>query len=206
MHILFQGDSITDAKRSREDLSNMGTGYAHLVKAYLNNREPGKYTFTNRGVGGNRVVDMYARIKADLINLRPDFLSILIGVNDVWHELSDNPNGVDADKFYTVYCRLIEEVLAALPRVKIMILEPFVLPGTATTPYWDSFSTEVPKRAARAKKVAERYGLTFIPLQEKFEALVHTAPADYWLVDGVHPTPMGHTFLKEEWLRAYRTL
>lgn len=50
----------------------MGTSYAHLVKAYLNNREPGKYTFTNRGVGGNRVVDMYARIKADLINLRPD--------------------------------------------------------------------------------------------------------------------------------------
>ena len=206
MRILFQGDSITDCGRARDNDAILGRGYPLLVQSELGFLEPNRHEFINRGISGNRIVDLYARIKCDLINLKPDVLSILIGVNDVWHELGDNPNGVDADKFYTVYCMLIKEVLSALPSVKIMILEPFVLPGTATTPYWDSFSAEVPKRAAMAKKVAERYGLTFIPLQEGFDKLAQTTAPDYWLVDGVHPTPMGHQFIKQAWLAAYQTL
>ena len=206
MRILFQGDSITDADRSRNDDSRLGTGYPRLVEAALGYEEPGKYEFINRGISGNRIVDLYARIKADILNLKPDVMSILIGVNDVWHELGDNPNGVDADKFYKIYAMLIEEVKAALPDIRIMILEPFVLKAGATEGRWEEFSTEVPKRAAMAKKIAEDFGLPFIPLQAGFDALSEKAPCSYWLGDGVHPTAKGHEYIKTQWLKAFKEL
>ena len=78
--ILFQGDSITDCKRIREDNISMGVGYANMVKAELGYEYPEKYEFINRGIGGNRIVDVYARIKSDIINLQPDYMSLLIGV------------------------------------------------------------------------------------------------------------------------------
>ena len=122
MRILFQGDSITDAGRSRTDEVNVGVGYPLLVKAMLGFENPGKYEFFNRGISGNRIVDLYARIKQDLINHNPDYLSILIGVNDVWHELNEQ-NGVAAPKFEKIYSMLIEEIKEALPNIKIFILE-----------------------------------------------------------------------------------
>lgn len=206
MRILFQGDSITDAGRSRTENADLGRGYPMLVQAALGLEEPGKNEFLNRGISGNRIVDVYARIKNDIINLKPDVMSLLIGVNDVWHELSENPNGVDADKFFKIYSMLIEEIKEALPNIKIMIMEPFVLEACSTTENWEYFRTEVPKRAEMAKKIAEKYSLTYIPLQCGFDKLTQEAPNSYWLGDGVHPTPMGHEFIKSQWLKAYKAL
>ena len=206
MRILFQGDSITDAGRARDNDGSLGTGYPLLVKAALGYAEPGKYGFLNRGISGNRIVDVYARIKKDIINLKPDVMSILVGVNDVWHEYTDSPNGVDADKFYKIYDMLIEEVKEALPDIKIMIMEPFVLPATATEEKWELFHGETLKRAEKAKAIAEKHGLTFIPLQEGFDKLCEKAEPSYWLRDGVHPTPMGHEYIKGEWLKAFKAL
>ena len=206
MKILFQGDSITDAGRSRENFNYLGVGYPHLIKAALNFEEPEKYEFQNRGISGNRIVDLYARIKVDIINLKPDVMSILIGVNDVWHEVGESPNGVDADKYFKIYDMLIEEVKAALPDIKIMILEPFALKSVATESKWSYFETEVAKRAEKAKQLSEKHKLTFIPLQEKFNKLCEKAPANYWLGDGVHPTEAGHEFIKNEWIKAFKTL
>ena len=205
MRILFQGDSITDASRARDNDDNVGVGYPLLVKASLGFEEPGKYEFFNKGISGNRVTDVYARIKNDIINLKPDVMSILIGVNDVWHEFLPSPNGVDADKYYKIYDMLIEEVEAALPDIKIMILEPFVLKGTATADK-EAFFTEVPKRAEMAKKIAEKYSLPYIPLQAGFDELTKKAEESYWLRDGVHPTAMGHEYIKNEWLKAFKKL
>ena len=103
MKLLFQGDSITDADRSYENDENLGRGYPHLVKASLGMNNPSDHEFINRGISGNRIVDLYARIKKDILNVKPDLMSILIGVNDVWHDLTDNPNGVDDDKFFEIY-------------------------------------------------------------------------------------------------------
>ena len=86
--ILFQGDSITDVGRSRENDADRGHGYATLTAARLMLDHPGEFSIINRGISGNRIVDLYSRIKIDFINLKPDYLSILIGVNDVWHEVS----------------------------------------------------------------------------------------------------------------------
>ena len=159
MKILFQGDSITDAGRVRDNDINVGTGYPLFIKAALNLEAPGKYEFVNRGISGNRIVDVYARIKKDIINVKPDVMSILIGINDVWHEYTDSPNGVDADKFYKIYDMLISEVKEALPDIKIMIMEPFVIPARATEENWELFHTETLNRAEMAKKIAEKYNL-----------------------------------------------
>ena len=207
--ILFQGDSITDCSRNRESFVSHGTGYAFLVRGQLYAENPGTYETINRGISGNRIVDVYARIKKDIINLKPDYMSILIGVNDVSHEIGSQ-NGVDAEKFEMIYDMLISEVKEALPDIKIMIMEPFVLPGSATVSTdenparWDSFSSEVPMRAAAAKRIAEKHGLKFIPLQNIFDkAYSSLAENDYWLSDGVHPTAAGHTLIKNAWLKAF---
>ena len=109
---LFQGDSITDADRRRDDINNFGYGYPNIVAAKYLSEFPNEFTFINKGISGNRIVDLYARIKIDLINLKPDYLSILIGINDVWHELSSE-NGVDNEKFKKILSMLIEEVKEA---------------------------------------------------------------------------------------------
>ena len=203
--ILFQGDSITDAGRNRENSLNRGIGYATMVSGKLGAEHPGKYEFLNRGIGGNRVVDLYARLKADFINLKPDFISILIGVNDVWHEIS-RQNGVEAKKFEKVYGMLIEELQEALPQVKIMILEPFVLEGSATLADLSRFQKEVGLRQEGSKAVADKYRLPFVPLQEKMNQACFLASAEYWLYDGVHPTAAGHYLIAEQWLKTFQTM
>lgn len=209
--ILFQGDSITDCGRVRADDRHVGTGYPLLVKAHSGFENPGEYEFYNRGISGNRIVDLYARIKADIINLAPNYISILIGVNDVWHEFGGR-NGVDADKFEKIYCMLIEEIKEALPNVKIIIMEPFCLKGIATENTdeepnkWDMFNAEVRKRAEKAKKVAEKYGLTYVELQNLLDHAAETTEGSYWLRDGVHPTEMGHELLRREWMKAFEKM
>lgn len=210
--ILFQGDSITDCGRKREDLASTGVGYMHMVKGQLGCEYPGAYEFINKGISGNRIVDVYARIKADIINLKPDYMSILIGVNDVWHELGGKNNGVSAEKFEKIYDMMISEIMEELPDIKIMIMEPFVLEGTATTATdeeperWNYFKTEVPLRAEAAKRIAKKYNLPYVALQETFDEACKQAPASYWLRDGVHPTAMGHWLIKDRWIQAFKQM
>ena len=211
--ILFQGDSITDCRRDRNDEAcYLGNGYPNMVTADISSKYPYSYKFYNRGIGGNRSVDLYARIKCDIINLKPDYMSILIGINDCWHEYSQK-NGVDAEKFEMVYGLIIEEVQKALPNIKIMILEPFVLPGFSTEnteeypDRWNFFKNECTKRRWAAKKIADKYNLTYVPLQDVFNKANADAPANgYWLRDGVHPTPAGHELIKREWLKAFEQM
>ena len=209
--ILFQGDSITDAGRHKDDTFSLGAGYPNLVTAQLSADHPYTYQFYNRGISGNRVVDLYARIKMDMINLKPDYMSILIGINDVWHEIFDH-NGVATEKFEMVYGLMIEELLAALPNLKLMLLEPFVLPGAATRSdeanpgRWEYFRAETDLRRAAVKRLADKYNLVFVPLQEMFDSVNTNAPDGYWLSDGMHPSPAGHEMIKRAWLDAFQKL
>ncbi len=205
MRILFQGDSITDAGRLRDSDRVTGWGYALLTTAALTYERPGEYECFNRGISGNRIVDLYARMKVDIVNLRPDVMSILIGVNDVWHELA-RQNGVSAEKFYKVYRLLLEEVKAELPDVKLILLEPFALHGNTTDEFYDELRAELSLRADAVRRLAEEFGAVFVPLQEGFDELSQSTSPDVWLMDGVHPTPAGHEYIKSRWLAAFRTL
>ncbi len=203
--ILFQGDSITDCGRSRENDAQKGGGYANFVSAVLNVEYPGEYEVINRAISGNRIVDLYARIKADFINLKPDVLSIHIGINDVWHEV-EMQNGVDAEKFEKIYDMLLSEIKAALPEIKIILLGAFVTKGRATEAAWDVFRPETKKRAEIAKRLAEKHGCVFVDLQSEFDKAVERHPEPYWTNEGVHPTEAGHEIIKRAWLCAFETI
>ena len=207
--ILFQGDSITDCGRSREVLTDVGNGYPYLVRAHYGLERPGQFEIMNRGVSGNRSVDVYARIKADIINLKPDYLSILMGVNDVWHELAIG-NGVATPKFEKIYTMLIEEVLEELPDVKLMILEPYALPGAATEGTLEDgrdkytvFRKETEEKAAACRRVAEKFGIPFVPLQAKLDEMQVSYGTESVSGDGVHPNVTGHLLIARAWMEAF---
>lgn len=204
---LFQGDSITDAGRDDENLINsgLGNGYAFFLASEFQNSNSGNINFLNRGKSGDRITDVYARIKEDIINLNPDYMSILIGVNDVSHELTMKC-GVTPKKFRFIYRLLIDEIKEALPDIQIIILEPFVLKGTATEKLWNEFNTEVRKLAEISKEIAEEYSFEFVPLQEKFDERSAVDGASFWSVDGIHPTLEGHHLIKECLLKAFNKI
>ena len=207
--ILFQGDSITDCGRSREVLTDVGNGYPYLVRAHYGLGKPGQFEIVNRGISGNRSVDVYARIKADIINLKPDYLSILMGVNDVWHELAIG-NGVATAKFEKIYTMLIEEVLEALPDVKLMILEPYALPGAATegtledgSDKYTVFRRDTEEKAAACRRVAEKFNIPFVPLQAKLDEMQKAYGTESVSGDGVHPNVTGHLLIARAWMEAF---
>lgn len=201
--ILFQGDSITDTGRNREQTqanvgSALGTGYCHLIAAHLLAAQPKDgLQLWNRGISGNRVVDLYARWRVDAINLQPDLISILIGVNDTWHTFMYN-NGVEVERFATVYRMLLEYTRQQLPQVQLVLCEPFVLPCGVVAEEW---VTEMDQRRAVVRELATAFDAVFVPFQGVLRDALRQAPAEYWAADGVHPTPAGHRLLADCWLQ-----
>ncbi len=201
--VLFMGDSITDAGRSYDGDYHMGYGYATLVAAALGADRPNAFVFQNRGIGGNRSIDLLGRIKKDMLNLKPDYMSILIGINDVWHDYDGLNNGIDAQLFESYYEMLLNQLKQALPDLKIMLMEPFVTHGTAVDWMWETFRKEVENRAEITRRIAEKYNLPFVRLMSVFDNACQAAPAEHWTHDGVHPTAAGHELIKRCWLESF---
>ena len=207
MRILFFGDSITDMSRNREAdfaFNSYGYGYPLFVAGELHFNSPQQYEIINRGIGGHRIVDLYARVKKDVWNLKPDVLSILIGVNDVWHELYGE-NGVDIRRFDKMYRMLIEDTKKELPDLKIIICEPFILKESATEEKYEEF-LQVKEYAKVVKKIAEDYNLPFLPLQDKFDEVTEKYGVKYYLPDGVHPSVAGAKLIANEWLQLFEKI
>jgi len=209
--ILFQGDSITDAGRNFDIPADVGPGYPRLISAFLGVEYPGEYEFINRGVGGNKIPDLYARRKADIFDVKPDYMSILIGVNDVWHGMDFN-EPVTPEEYEEIYSKLIEETLALNPTVKIMLMEPYVLHGRvpdgvpANEARWKEFRGGVEIKAAIVKKIAEKYGLKFVSLQKELDAVAEKVPVGYYADDGVHTSIFGMEIVKRQWLKAFEEI
>ncbi len=209
MKVLFFGDSITDMGRQREDTDpafRMGVGYPNFIAGELGYTDPNAYEFVNRGISGNKTVDLYARIKQDVWNLKPDVLSILIGVNDVWHGI-DWTSGVEIDRYERVYRAIIEETRARFPEMKIILCEPFVLKGKATEGEgrWERF-LEVKEYAKVVKKLTAEYDVYFLPLQVRFDEVAEKHGTANYLYDGVHPAPAGARLIAEEWIKLFREI
>ena len=199
--ILFQGDSVTDCGRARENIFNagLGSGYPTLIAARILADHLGEgYQIYNRGISGNRVVDLYARWKCDAIVLNPDIISILNGVNDTWHEYS-HQNGVEVDRYAQFYRMLIDWSLEKLPGVKLVLCEPFVLNFGAVA---DSWIEEMAQRGKVVRSLAKEYKQTFVPFQSVLDkAVVRGGDPALLLQDGVHPTLTGHQLLADAWLQ-----
>ena len=203
--ILFQGDSITDMSRKRnaEATPNnepaLGTGYAAMAAMGLLVERPGDgLKIYNRGISGNKVYQLADRWQADCLDLKPNLLSILIGVNDLWHTLTGQYQGT-LEIYERDYRALLQRTKQALPEVKLVICEPFVLRCGAVN---DTWFPQFDQYRAAAKRVAESYHATFVPFQTMFdEALKYSAP-EHLAKDGVHPTPLGASLMAYQWLKA----
>lgn len=196
--ILFQGDSITDAGRSREDDYNLGGGYANLVAAWLSARYPERHlTFLNRGISGNRIYDLETRWTEDCIALRPDWVSILIGINDTWRRYDSNTPSPMPD-FEACYRRLLDRVKAETA-AEIILLEPFVL---STPPDRIAWREDLDPRINIVRRVAQDYGALYVPFDGLFAVAATRRPPAFWAGDGVHPTQAGHALMAQAWIRA----
>ena len=181
--ILFQGDSITDGNRGRSADPNhiLGHGYAFIIAAKYGAVFPERnYLFMNRGISGNKVADLQARWQRDTLDLKPDYLSILIGVND--------NSTVPLEKYEQIYDTLLTETEAALPHIRIVLCEPFTLPVGRVKENWESWSSGIKERQKIVVRLAEKHHAALVRFQGMFDAACKRAPAEYWIWDGVHPT------------------
>lgn len=196
--MLFQGDSITDGNRGRTADPNhiLGHGYVFVIASKYGAAYPErKLTFLNRGVSGNTVANLAARWQADTLDLKPDVLSILIGINDL-------DKSVTAEQFGQQYDQLLADTVRALPNVRLVLGEPFgARVGKFDNDQWDARLAELKKRQAIVATLAEKYHAALVHYQRAFDEAMRRAPADYWIWDGVHPTYSGHQIMAEEWIR-----
>lgn len=204
--ILFQGDSITDAGRSRDqdkegkpnNQGGLGSGYAWLAAAaLLTDRPKDGLRIFNRGISGNKVFQLADRWQKDCLDLQPAVLSVLIGVNDIWHRLNGNYDGT-VEIYERDYRALIERTRKALPKVKLVVCEPFVLRCGAVNEKW--FPQFDAYRAA-ARRVAEAHKAAWVPFQSMFDTAVQFAPPEHWAKDGVHPSPAGAALMAHTWVK-----
>lgn len=200
MRILFQGDSITDGNRGRSADPNhiLGHGYAFIIAAKHGAAFPEtKLEFFNRGVSGNTVLDLEKRWQKDTLDLKPDVLSILIGVND-------KGRGVPFEQYEQVYDKLLTDAKAANPQLKLVLCEPFVVDHKATTPQRGSPNADIVKRQEIVARLAQKHGAVLVHFQAALDRATERAPALHWIWDSVHPTYSGHQILADEWERAVR--
>jgi lysophospholipase L1-like esterase len=206
--ILFQGDSITDGGRGRSSDPNhvFGQSYAYLIAARIGSAAPERgLLFFNRGISGNRVSDLAARWRADALDLHPDLLSILVGVNDVTHAL-DGSKPTTPEQFAATYDALLARTVQALPHVQLILGEPFLLPvGKNADHYADRLAT-MRRYQAVVASLGAKYHAPVIAYQRMFDAACLRAPAAYWVWDGVHPTAAGHGLMEQAWLATAATL
>lgn len=200
---LFQGDSITDGNRGRDEDPNhiLGHSYAYIIGAKLGNElAEQKPVFYNRGISGNRISDLYARWNEDAIYLKPDVLSILIGVNDLWRSMKGEPSGC-TDRFERAYRHVLEETREVLPDTRLVLCEPFILNTGAPAEDWPEWHRQILRYQEVVRGLAEQFGAVHVPLQGVLDAAVQRADAKYWLWDGVHPTTAGHDLIARQWLQ-----
>lgn len=200
---LFQGDSITDGNRGRNDDPNhiMGHGYAFSIASRAGATYPREgLIFLNRGISGNTVWDLSKRWQKDTINLKPDVLSILVGINDADRALRE-PEKHTIEDFHNHYRELLISTLATAPDCKLVLCQPFYAPVGRVKENWSAWQKEVESRQKVVHLLSKEFNTIYVPFQEAVNAAILQAPVEYWIWDGIHPTVAGHEILAREWMK-----
>ena len=206
MKIVFTGDSITHAFRIEEELNPLylyGMGFARDVIGELVMEDPTAYEFVNTGICGNRSIDLYERLDRDLWSHNPDVISLLVGVNDV-HSRAEG-KGIDILTYEDTLRKIIVDTQSRLPNAKIIILEPFITKGFLTEGNYEDY-LDVYEYAKVVKRLADEYGLYFIPLQELINENCEKYGAKTVINDGIHPNILGAKLIAREWLKTFKTI
>jgi len=196
MRILFQGDSITDTGRDRDSEGSLGAGYVNKVAEKLRVTYPSRtYECLNKGISGNRVIDLQGRWQEDCLDLMPDVLSILIGVNDVWRKYDSN-DPTHVEDFENIYRDILTQAQTKT-QAKLILLEPFLLHTPADRAAWREDLD--PKRLV-VKKLAEEFKAVYIEFDQIMTEKALEKSPEYWAADGVHPTDAGHDLIADRWI------
>lgn len=194
--VLFQGDSITDCGRDRNFSGSLGNGYPLLIDSLFGMKFPElNVTFLNRGISGNRVVDLNNRWQEDCLDLKPDWVSIYIGINDTWRRY-DSGDPTSTEDYKAGYRKLIERTKEALD-AKLILVEPFVLPHPEDRRAWRE---DLDPKITAVRELSVEYGALLVPLDGLFAAASVQREAAFWAPDGVHPSPAGHGLIAKAWL------
>ena len=195
--VLFQGDSITDCGRGREDDGALGCGYAMIASAWFSAAYPERgVRFLNRGIGGNRVAHLRERWQEDCIALAPDWVSIMIGINDTWHGMGSG-GGTPIEEWAADYHHILTRVREELD-ARLILMEPFLVPHPPDRAEW---RPDLDPRIRVTRELAREFDALLVPLDGEFaQACARRGPAS-WAGDGVHPTPAGHALIARAWLR-----
>lgn len=207
MKIVFFGDSLTDAGRLRgatdagrvaEEYSihprAYGSGFVFLTASQLFYEKPQYYQILNRGISGDRLPQLYARIQLDVWRENPDVLNILVGTNDV--DVESNTNPTELERWGRLYRMMLRETQVKCPNTKIIICEPFYVK--------ESKRERVKDYAKEAKKIAEEFNFPFVALQDKIDKAIEIYGFENVLHDGIHPNIVGSKIMSEEWLCVFK--
>ncbi len=214
--ILFIGDSITDGawgggkgnskERNETDLNHVfGHGFMAICAYKLQGNYPEKeYQFFNRGISGDNIPGLAKRWKEDVLDMHPDVLSVLVGINDIFRS---DYNVAEWEKMYR---GLLKEARQANPHLDIILCTPF----TENTGNWKEEEFQLRRKeidlcGQAVRRLAKEYNAVLLPYDEMFDRLLQkhkSLPARYWIWDSVHPTPAGHQKMADMWLKAFKKL
>lgn len=199
--VLFQGDSITDCNRDRNDLNHLGVGYPLLVASFFSALYPElNVNFINKGISGNLSRDLVNRWENDCLELKPDFISIMIGINDVWRRYDAANHQTSIEEFSSNYRKILTMTRENLD-ADILLLEPYVLHTPADRLEWRVDLD--PKREA-VRNLAQEFDCIFVPIDQMFQEAATKKEPSFWCPDGVHPAPAGHGLIANAWLKAVK--
>ena len=203
MKILFQGDSITDAGRDKRNYHDMGNGYPKYASQQLAEIFPdAEIEFINFGISGNRTGQLFDRLYKDGIEFQPDIISILIGINDIWHRYGSDRIETTDTQLETNY-RAILERLKAQTNAKIVILQPYLLDCEKI----DHMRGDLDRVIPIVRRLADEFADVYIPLHELFTEAMKTQPEPlYYSGDGVHPNANGAAFIGKHYADAVAPL
>ena len=200
--IVFAGDSVTDMESAQpvgEGLfDNVGRSYVRIIENMLSAIYPEVHVrVTNAGIGGNTSRDLLARFDRDVVQLNPDWVSICIGINDVWRQF-DTPAMPDYAVFPEEYEQNLEKMIAMIPQsVKgVFILSPYYMEPNRE----DVMRARMDEYVAICKKLAEKYGFRFVDFQALYEDYCKIRHSSYIAWDRVHPNQVGATLMARAFL------
>lgn len=198
--LLFIGDSITDCGRMNPEIAQkdpLGVGYVRFIQDYLLARNPANAPVViNRGVGGNKVTDLAARWERDVLAEKPDWVSVKVGINDVWHGYKDPAAAVPVERFREGYAGLLKQTKAALPRVKLILCQPTVIGPPAPA----DGNARLKPYVQAVSELAHDFHATLVPLHQAFLRAQQARPDHAWAPDGVHPSSAGQMLIARTWL------
>ena len=198
-HIVFFGDSVTDCDRDRASAGDpgLGLGYVRICQAMLQARHPQSHIrITNRGVSGDRIYDLEERLQRDVLDICPDVVSILVGINDTWQRYGTHKRTSPVPEFTASYRRILSKIKTCT-QATIIVCEPFLLPVPEDRRAWRE---DLDPRRQAIRGLAEEFQTEFLPLDTIFTEAARSQPAEAWAPDGVHPSAAGHGLIAKAWL------